>query len=95
MTNPFFKNYGPLYLKDIYKVLGIKNDYYNKKDSTDISIPSSYDLDIREDYHLEKLQDTFGNMYLNILGEKKHLINFEYSKLRFVDSWVQEINKAS
>ena len=31
MTNPFFKNYGPIYLKDIYKVLGIKNDNYNKK----------------------------------------------------------------
>ena len=73
----------------------LNDDYYNKKDSTDISIPSSYDLDIREDYHLENLQDTFGNVYLNIWGEKKHLINFEYSKLRFVDSWVQEINKAT
>ena len=33
----------------------LNDDYYNKKDSTDISIPSSYDLDIREDYHLENL----------------------------------------
>ena len=31
MTNPFFKNYGPIKLKDIYKVLKIKNDNNNKK----------------------------------------------------------------
>ncbi len=34
MTNPFFKNYGPIKLKDIYKVLDIKND--NKNDKTKI-----------------------------------------------------------
>ena len=32
MTNPFFKNYGPIKLKDIYKVLNINND---KKDSNE------------------------------------------------------------
>ena len=26
MTNPFFKNYGPLNIKDIYKVFKINND---------------------------------------------------------------------
>ena len=26
MTNPFFKNYGPITIKDIYKVLKIKKD---------------------------------------------------------------------
>ena len=31
MTNPFFKNYGPLNIKDIYKVLEIKNVNYNKR----------------------------------------------------------------
>ena len=30
MTNPFFKNYGPIKLKDIYKTLDIKNDSKTK-----------------------------------------------------------------
>ena len=34
MTNPFFKNYGPIKLKDIYKVLNINND--NKFNKTKI-----------------------------------------------------------
>ena len=32
MTNPFFKNYGPITIKDIYKVLKIKKDNINLKD---------------------------------------------------------------
>ena len=48
MTNPFFKNYGPLNLKDIYKVLGIKNDNYNKKtkifDIADLNSASNKDI---------------------------------------------------
>ena len=48
MTNPFFKNYGPLNLKDIYKVLGIKNDNYNKKikifNIADLTSASSKDI---------------------------------------------------
>ena len=31
MTNPFFKNYGPITIKDIYKVLKIKKDNINLK----------------------------------------------------------------
>ena len=37
MTNPFFKNYGPIKLKDIYKVLNIKNDNNNKNKIFDIT----------------------------------------------------------
>ncbi len=48
MTNPFFKNYGPLNLKDIYKSLGIKNGNYNKKikifDIADLKSASSKDI---------------------------------------------------
>ena len=48
MTNPFFKNYGPLNIKDIYKVLKIKNDNYNKKikifDITDLNSASNKDI---------------------------------------------------
>ncbi len=48
MTNPFFKNYGPLNLKDIYKVLGIKKDNYNKKikifNVADLTSASSKDI---------------------------------------------------
>ena len=40
MVNPFFKNYGPLKLKDIYKVLKIKK----KDDSKDIKIFDIADL---------------------------------------------------
>ena len=47
MTNPFFKNYGPLKLKDIYKVLNINNDN-NKKtkifDITDLNSASIKDI---------------------------------------------------
>ena len=31
MTNPFFKNYGPLNLKDVYKALNIKSQNNIKK----------------------------------------------------------------
>ena len=31
MANPFFKNYGPINIKDIYEVLKIKNVNFNKK----------------------------------------------------------------
>ena len=47
MTNPFFKNYGPLKLKDIYKVLNINNDNNNKTkifDITDLNSASIKDI---------------------------------------------------
>ena len=48
MTNPFFKNYGPLKLNDIYKVLGIKNNDSKKKikifDISDLNSASSKDI---------------------------------------------------
>ena len=48
MTNPFFKNYGPLSIKDICKVLEIKNDNYNKKikifDVADLISASNKDI---------------------------------------------------
>jgi len=31
MTNPFFKNYGPITLRDIYKVLELNYGSKNKK----------------------------------------------------------------
>ena len=48
MTNPFFKNYGPIKLKDIYKVLNINNDDNNNKtkifDITDLNSASIKDI---------------------------------------------------
>ena len=48
MTNPFFKNYGPIKLKDIYKVLNINNDKKDKKtkifDITDLNSASVKDI---------------------------------------------------
>ena len=48
MTNPFFKNYGPLNIKDIYEVLEIKNVNFNKKikifDITDLNSASAKDI---------------------------------------------------
>ena len=47
MTNPFFKNYGPIKLKDIYKVLNINNDNNNKTkifDITDLNSASIKDI---------------------------------------------------
>ena len=48
MTNPFFKNYGPFTLKDIYKVLKIKKDNLNFKtkifDITDLNSASNKDI---------------------------------------------------
>ena len=48
MINPFFKNYGPLNLKDIYRILDIKNDNVDKKikifDITDLSSASAKDI---------------------------------------------------
>ncbi len=48
MTNPFFKNYGPLKLKDIYKILKIKNENIDNKikisDITDLNSASSKDI---------------------------------------------------
>ena len=48
MTNPFFKNYGPLNLKDIYKVIEIKNVNYNKRikiyDVADLNSASNKDI---------------------------------------------------
>ena len=48
MTNPFFKNYGPIKLKDAYKVLEIKNESNNKKiqisDIADLNSASSKDI---------------------------------------------------
>jgi len=48
MTNPFFKNYGPVKLKDIYKILNINNDNNDKKtkifDITDLSSASTKDI---------------------------------------------------
>ncbi len=48
MTNPFFKNYGPLNIKDIYEVLEIKNVNFNKKikifDIVDLKSASNKDI---------------------------------------------------
>ncbi len=48
MTNPFFKNYGPISIKDIYKVLKIKKDNINLKvkifDITDLNSASKEDI---------------------------------------------------
>ncbi len=48
MTNPFFKNRGPLKLKDILKVLKINNDNINNKtkvfDITDLDSATSKDI---------------------------------------------------
>ena len=48
MTNPFFKNYGPLNLKDIYEVLEIKSANFNKKikifDIADLNSASTKDI---------------------------------------------------
>ena len=47
MTNPFFKNYGPLKLKDIYKVLNINKNNTNKTkifDITDLNSASIKDI---------------------------------------------------
>ena len=48
MTNPFFKNYGPFNLKDIYQVLKIKNVNFNKKikifDIADLNSASNKDI---------------------------------------------------
>ena len=48
MTNPFFKSYGPLKLKDIFKILKIKNIENSKKtkifDITDLTSASKKDI---------------------------------------------------
>ena len=48
MTNPFFKNFGPIKLKDIYKILNIKNNNKNNKtkifDITDLNSASTKDI---------------------------------------------------
>ena len=48
MTNPFFKNHGPITLKDIYKVLKIKKDNINLKvkifDIADLNSASKKDI---------------------------------------------------
>jgi len=48
MTNPFFKNCGPIKLKDIYKVLNINNDKKDSKtkifDITDLNSASIKDI---------------------------------------------------
>ena len=48
MTNPFFKNYGPLKLSDVYKILKIKDKNNNKKtrifDVADLISASSKDI---------------------------------------------------
>ena len=48
MANPFFKNYGPLNLKDIHEVLDIKNVNFNKKikifDIADLNSASNKDI---------------------------------------------------
>tara|TARA_B100000989_G_scaffold270815_1_gene227183 strand:- start:821 stop:1801 length:981 start_codon:yes stop_codon:yes gene_type:complete len=48
MTNPFFKNHGPLNIKDIYKVLKIKKENFDKKiriyDVADLNSASSKDI---------------------------------------------------
>tara|TARA_B100000963_G_scaffold353187_1_gene367523 strand:- start:818 stop:1798 length:981 start_codon:yes stop_codon:yes gene_type:complete len=48
MTNPFFKNYGPLKLIDVCKILKIKNENINKKtkifDIGDLNSASSKDI---------------------------------------------------
>ena len=48
MANPFFKNYGPLNIKDIYEVLEINNVNFNKKikifDIADLNSASNKDI---------------------------------------------------
>ena len=50
MTNPFFKNCGPLKLKDIYNILKIKKENINKKtqiyDIADLNLASTIIWDI-------------------------------------------------
>ena len=47
MVNPFFKNYGPINLKDIYKVLRIQNNNIKKTKIFDITdLHSASDRDI-------------------------------------------------
>ena len=48
MANPFFKNFGPINIKDIYNVLEIKIDNNSKKikifDITDLNSASGKDI---------------------------------------------------
>ena len=48
MKNPFFKNYGPLKLKDVYEILKIKSKNFNNKtkifDICDLNSASSKDI---------------------------------------------------
>jgi len=48
MINPFFKNYGPINIKDIYKILEIKKNNLNKElkifDITDLNSASNKDI---------------------------------------------------
>ena len=48
MINPFFKNYGPLNLKDIYNILEINKENNNKKtqifDIADLNSASTKDI---------------------------------------------------
>ena len=64
-----------------------------QENSKELYIPKQED--VNEDYHLEKIHDKYGNTYLDIWGKKKHSINFVNSKIKFIDNWVQEVNKAT
>ena len=48
MTNPFFKNYGPINLQDIYKILKLNDGSKNKKikifNITDLTSASAKDI---------------------------------------------------
>ena len=65
MTNPFFKNYGPLNLKDIYKVLKINNGSNNKKIKISNSKPNCLLIGPEGDYSA---------------GEIKKILNFKGSQ---------------
>ena len=64
MANPFFKNYGPLNIKDIYEVLEIKNNNYNKKikifDIADLNSASNKDISF---FHSNKYKPQAGCCY--------------------------------
>lgn len=64
-----------------------------QENSKELYIPTEDNVD--NDYHLEKIHDEYGTMYINIWGKKRHSINFVNSKIKFIDNWVQEVNKAT
>ena len=48
-----------------------------------------------DNYHLDGMHNNYGNRYIDLLGYVKYQYSFSDSKIRFIDRWVQEINKAT